>query len=96
MKHADMQNLWTQEASKSGRFTKRKVGTNVNPADLFTKPLAKPKIEQLMGIMGYAFTGDDVDLQNSRSTGMRRCIRDVGIRVWEKGGEPRAKGQQQS
>ena len=32
--HVDMQNLWIQEASKSGRFTKRKVGTNVNPADL--------------------------------------------------------------
>ena len=43
------------EPSKSGRFTTRKVGTNVNPADLMTKPLAKPEIEQLMGIMGYGF-----------------------------------------
>ena len=54
-KHVDMQNLWIQEASKSGRFVTRKVGTNVNPADLMTKPLAKPKIEQLMGITGYEF-----------------------------------------
>ena len=42
-KHVDMQNLWIQGASKSGRF----VGTSVNPADLMTKPLPKPKIEQL-------------------------------------------------
>ena len=55
VKHVDMQNLWIQEASKNGPFTTRKVGTNVNPADLMTKPLAKPKIEQLMGIMGYEF-----------------------------------------
>ena len=69
VKHVDMQNLWVQEASKSGRFTTRKVGTNMNPADLMTKPLAKPKIEQLMGIMGYEFVGDDVNSKNGRSTG---------------------------
>ena len=33
-KHVDMQNLWMQEASKSKRFVTKKVGTNVNPADL--------------------------------------------------------------
>ena len=71
-KHVDMQNLWIQEASKSGRFCTRKVGTNVNPADLMTKPLAKLKIEQLMGIMGYEFMGDDVDSKKGRSTGTRR------------------------
>ena len=70
-KRVDVQNLWIQEASRSGRFTTRKVGTNVNPADLMTKPLAKPKIEQLMGIMGYEFTGDDVDSRKGRSTGTR-------------------------
>ena len=30
-------NLWIQEASKSGRFTTKKVDTSVNPADLMTK-----------------------------------------------------------
>ena len=35
-KHVDMQNLWMQEASKSGRFVTKKVGTSVNPADLMT------------------------------------------------------------
>ena len=70
-KHVDMQNLWIQEASKSGRFVTKKVGTNVNPADMMTKPLAKPKIEQLMGIMGYEFIGDDKDSKKGRSTGTR-------------------------
>ena len=33
-KHVDMQNLWIQEAPKSGRFVTEKVGTSVNPAEL--------------------------------------------------------------
>ena len=70
-KHVDTQNLWIQEASKSGRFATRNVGTNVNPADMMTKPLAKSKIEQLMGIMGYEFMEDDVDSRKGRSTGTR-------------------------
>ena len=53
-KYVDMQNLWIQEASKSGLFTRRKVDTNVNPADLITKPLVKPRIEQPMGGMTWA------------------------------------------
>ena len=44
-KHVDVQNLWIQEASEARRFVTKKVGTNVNAADLMTKPLAKPKIE---------------------------------------------------
>ena len=54
-KHVDMQNLWIQEASKSGRFVTKKVGTGVTPADLQTKPLPKPKIEHLMNFMGSEF-----------------------------------------
>ena len=51
-KHVDMQNLWTQEASKSGRFVTKKVGTSVKPADLITKPMPRSKIVQLVHIMG--------------------------------------------
>ena len=54
-KHVDMQNLWIQEASKSGRFVTKKVGTSVHPADLMTKPQPKPKIEQLTNLMGDEF-----------------------------------------
>ena len=51
-KHVDMRNLWIQEASKSKRFVTKKVGTNVNTADLITKPLLGPKIVHLMKIGG--------------------------------------------
>ena len=54
-KHVDMQNLWIQEASKSGRFATKKVDTSVRPADLMTKPIPKARIEQLMSSMGYEF-----------------------------------------
>ena len=55
-KTVDMQHLWIQEARKSGRFV-TKVGTSVNPANLLTKPLARPKIEQLMHTMDTALMG---------------------------------------
>ena len=51
-KHVDMQNLWMQEASKSGRFATKKIDTSVNPADLMTKPIPKARIEQLMSLLG--------------------------------------------
>ena len=38
-------------------FVTKKVGTNVNPADLMTKPQPGPKIVQLMKSMGYDFVG---------------------------------------
>ena len=71
-KHVDMQNLWIQEASKSGRFVKKKVGTSVNPADLTTKPLPKPKIEQLMSLMGYEFVKGETGALKGRASGERR------------------------
>ena len=67
-KHVDMQNLWIQGASKSGRFVTQKVGTSVNPADLMTKPLPKPEIEQLMNLMGYEFTEIEAGVPMCRST----------------------------
>ena len=54
-KHVDMQDLWIQEVSKAGRFVTKKVVTIVNPADLVTKPLSRPKFEQLMKLLGYRF-----------------------------------------
>ena len=68
-KRVDMQNLWMQEASNAGRFATKKVGTNVNPADLMTKPLAKPRKEQFMSIMGYEILRTDVDSLEGRLTG---------------------------
>ena len=56
-KHVDMQNLWIEQTSKSDRFITKKVGTSVNPADLMTKPLPRPKIEQLTSLMGSELIG---------------------------------------
>ena len=70
-KHVDMQSLWIQEASKSNRLATKKIGTNVNPADLMTKPQTKQKIEQLMSIMGYEFLENDKSQRKSLPTRAR-------------------------
>ena len=70
VKDVDMQNLWIQEASKSGRFFTKKVGTSVNPADVMTKPLPKPKNEQFMISVCHEFmrTGaDGLELGSART-----------------------------
>ena len=66
-KHVDMQNLWIQEVSKSGRFFTKKVGTSVNPAEFKTKPMPRSKIEQLMNIMGYEFMRTEREVLNCQS-----------------------------
>ena len=37
------------------KFVTKKVGAHVNPADLMTKPVPRPMLEQLMHIMSYRF-----------------------------------------
>ena len=54
-KRVNVQHLWIQEASKSEKFVTKKVGAHVNPADLMTRPLPRPNIEQLRNIMSYRF-----------------------------------------
>ena len=54
-KHVNVQHLWIQEVSKSEKFVTKKVGTHTTPADLMTKPLPRPNIEQLTNVMGYRF-----------------------------------------
>ena len=76
-KHVDMQNLWIQEASKSKRFVTKKVGTSVNPADLMTKPMPRPKIEQLMNIMGFEFMGQHQKREEPHGTRLVGGLMDV-------------------
>ena len=54
-KHIDLQHLWLQDAVKEGRIHTHKVPTEINPADLMTKPLAADRIEKLMKLMGFHF-----------------------------------------
>ena len=67
-KHVDKQNLWIQEASKSGWFTTKKVDTSVNPADLMTKPVSKARIEQLMSLVGYEFVDNETSASKGQPT----------------------------
>ena len=68
-KHVDMQNLWIQEASKSGRFVTEKVGTSVNRADLMTN---ETENEQLTNITSCEF------VEQCLKRGERRGMRLVG------------------
>ena len=52
-KHLDMQDLWIQEACKSGWFVTKKIDKSVNPANLMPKAIPKERIEQFMSFMGY-------------------------------------------
>ena len=40
----------------------------MNPADLMTKPLPRPKIEQLMKLMGYQFVEQYLEQARLRCT----------------------------
>ena len=67
-KHVDMQNLWIQEASKSGQFATKKVDTSVKLADLMTKPIPKARIEQLMSLVGYEFASAMTSASKGQAT----------------------------
>ena len=54
---------------KAKHVTTTKIGTSVNPADLMTKPLPKPKIEQLMSLMGYEFVKGETGALEGRAGG---------------------------
>ena len=80
-KHVDMQNLWMQEASNPKRFVAKKVGTNVDTADLMTKPLLGPKIEQLMKIMGFKFVGQSTRQEELYGMRLVRGSTDVKLKA---------------
>ncbi len=52
-RHIGTQFMWMQECIRDGRIKLTKVGTNKNPADLFTKPLAEEAVVAHMKAMGY-------------------------------------------
>ena len=66
-KHVDMQNLWIQVASKSGRLTTKKVDASVNPY-LMTKPVSKARNEQLMSLMGCEFVDNETSASKGQPT----------------------------
>ena len=88
-KHVDMQNLWIQKASRSGRFTTKKVDTSVNPADLVTKPVSKARNEQFMSLMGYEFVDNETSTSKGQPTTTQGLQRPKGFphhgRTWREG-----------
>lgn len=52
MKHLDLCYYWLREKVAQNLMTPIHLPTDEMPADLFTKPLAKPKVELFRSIMG--------------------------------------------
>ena len=52
MKHLDLRFYWLRDIVESGLITPVHVPGDDNPADLLTKPLAKPHVEYLRRMMG--------------------------------------------
>jgi len=56
LRHLDTQTLWIQQAVRSGRIDLRKIGGEVNPADLLTKHMSsQDKLRRLVGLFGCKF-----------------------------------------
>ena len=51
-KHIELHWLWLQGVRREGRVSLCKIDGKVNPADLFTKPLTGPEIEQHVMTLG--------------------------------------------
>ena len=65
MKHLQVRDLWLQDQLRDGRIEVRCVGTDVNPADMFTKVFAKPRHERLATMLGVrrdSETGEKVSM----------------------------------
>ena len=71
IKHMHTQYLWVQERLKAGDFTVHKVGTDNNPADLFTKYLARQKIDKFCERLIYLDASEANDLELKINTVVR-------------------------
>ena len=58
MKHLQVRDLWLQDQLRDGRIEVRCVGTDVNPADLFTKSFAGPRFRVLVKLIGMRDADD--------------------------------------
>ena len=53
MRHLEAAELWIQEVFRSGRASLLKINGKANPADLFTKYLARNEIVTHMSFLGF-------------------------------------------
>ena len=59
-RHLDMRQLWLQEEPRTNRITVTTVASNVNIADIFTKPLPKVHLVELSEKIGLRWPRDFV------------------------------------
>ena len=61
-RHIDTQVLWVQEAVQNNILTLKKVRTDLNPADIFTKQLPERNVNEHLWSMGCfaQHLGDDI------------------------------------
>ena len=52
VKHVDVKHHWIRETVELGEIAIEYIPSEDNIADLFTKSLARPQLEKLMGLMG--------------------------------------------
>ncbi len=59
MKHLAVRDIWLQSQLRSGAIDVKCVGSEVNPADLFTKSFAGPRFRTLAKLIGMRSADDD-------------------------------------
>ena len=53
MRHLEVAELWGQQAISEGKFTLRRVRSELNTSDVGTKPLSREALERHLQMMGY-------------------------------------------
>ena len=56
IRHLDCTDLWVQEKVRTGEVALEKIAGSLNPADLFTKYLARPDLQKNMDRLGIVKT----------------------------------------
>ena len=69
MRHLECAELWLQEIFRGGRAVLHKINGKLNPADLYTKYLARPEIIYHMATLGFRLFGaggEEAGVKDSR------------------------------
>ena len=58
-KQLEVQTMWVQQLNKLGVISMNKLGTLENVADMMTKHVPRGVLDNLAGMMGYSFSGEE-------------------------------------
>ena len=59
VRHLSVQDLWVQQKVRNGELNIEKLPGDINPSDLMTKSMDRPRISKLLSLMNVV--GDDLD-----------------------------------